>query len=173
MKKLDKLAKPAALLISLSFAMGGIPATIAASITPETDDLTQFEVVNSLPSGSSWEIAADPKDPKCRRVINSRKEQDGVSGIPVYAVGDAQNLTTESEPTGFFPLGEQITLSEPYQEKRLPSENNMDTIYVAITLENDTKAWVPVTKAPRGVALPTSNSTLGACLGSGPIRGLW
>ncbi|NET56526.1 MAG: hypothetical protein F6K47_10250 [Symploca sp. SIO2E6] len=173
MKTLDQLAKPAALLVSLSVAMGGIPATLAASTTPETDNFPNSRVVNPLPTGSAWEIAADPKDPKCRRVINPRKEQDGVSGIPVYAVGNAENLTTDSEPTGFFPLGEQITLSEPYEEKRLPSENNMDTIYVAIVLENNTKAWVPVTKAPRGAALPTSNSTLGACIGSGPIRGLW
>ena len=173
MKNLNKLAKPAALLVSLSVAMGGIPATIAASTTPESENLTQSGVVNSFPTGSSWEIAADPKDPKCRRVINSRKEQEGVSGIPVYAVGNAQNLMTNSPQTGFFPLGQQITLSEPYEEKRLPSGNNMDTIYVAIVLDNGTKAWIPVSEAPRGAALPTSNSTLGACIGSSPIRGLW
>ncbi|NEP09818.1 MAG: hypothetical protein F6J92_29100 [Symploca sp. SIO1A3] len=173
MKKLDKFANPVALLVSLSVTMGVIPVAIAASTTLEADNLTQSGVVNSLPSGSSWEIAADPKDPKCRRVINSRKVQEGVSGIPVYGVGNAENLTTNSQPTGFFPLGEQVTLSEPYEEKRLPSENNMDTIYVAITLEDNNKAWIPVTKAPRGAALPTSNSTLGACIGSAPIRGLW
>ncbi|NEQ71119.1 MAG: hypothetical protein F6K21_37690 [Symploca sp. SIO2D2] len=172
MKTLDKLAKPAALLVSISIAIGVVPATIAASTAPETEKFSQSRVFNPLPTGSSWEIAADPKDPKCRRVINSRTKKDGVSGIPVYAVGNAENLTTDSEPTGFFPLGEQITLSEPYEEKRLPSENNTDTIYVAIALENN-KAWVPVTMAPRGTALPNSNSTLGACIGSGPIRGLW